>query len=209
MCMYVYVCVCIYIYIYICVCIYVFTCIYMDMYVCVYIYIYICIFIVFVFLYICILFCFYVGFFWVNKLWCSFRTRPSIPVFVCIIVLCYVPCCMLGKINLLLLYSPWLDKLNYIKLLIYIYIKVFTQVPWILMYSSFTLFWILIQKVLIRLLPYLTYKFNINKWEGRCEPRWAQSDYWSLIFIRLLPYFTCCWRIALVWEIYFKIFIKR
>ena len=64
----------------------------------------------------------------------------------------------------------------------YIYIKVFTQFPWTLMYSSFTLFWILIQKVLIRLLPYLTYKFNINKWEGRCEPRWAQSDYWSLIF---------------------------
>ena len=41
--------------------------------------------------------------------------------------------------------------------------KVFTQVPWILMYSSFTVFWILIQKVLIRLLPYLTYKFNMNE----------------------------------------------
>ena len=45
----------------------------------------------------------------------------------------------------------------------YIYIKVFTQVPWTLMYSSFTVFWILIQMVLIRLLPYLTYKFNINE----------------------------------------------
>ena len=33
----------------------------------------------------------------------------------------------------------------------------------LLMYSSFTVFWILIQKVLIRLLPYLTYKFNINE----------------------------------------------
>ena len=31
------------------------------------------------------------------------------------------------------------------------------------MYSSFTVFWILIQKVLIRLLPYLTYTFNINE----------------------------------------------
>ena len=31
------------------------------------------------------------------------------------------------------------------------------------MYSSFTVFWILIQKVLIILLPYLTYKFNINE----------------------------------------------
>ena len=31
------------------------------------------------------------------------------------------------------------------------------------MYSSFTVLWILIQKVLIRLLPYLTYKFNINE----------------------------------------------
>ena len=31
------------------------------------------------------------------------------------------------------------------------------------MYSSFTVFWILNQKVLIRLLPYLTYKFNINE----------------------------------------------
>ena len=37
------------------------------------------------------------------------------------------------------------------------------MVPWTLMYSSFTVFWILIQKVLIRLLPYLTYKFNINE----------------------------------------------
>ena len=37
--------------------------------------------------------------------------------------------------------------------------QVFTQVPWTLMYSSFTVFWILIQKVLIRLLPYLTNKF--------------------------------------------------
>ena len=57
----------------------------------------------------------------------------------------------------------FIEKLNYIKLLIYIYIKVFTQVPWTLMYSSFTVFWILNQKVLIRLLPYLTYKFNINE----------------------------------------------
>ena len=31
----------------------------------------------------------------------QFQDRPSIPVFLCIIVLCYVPCCMLGKINLL------------------------------------------------------------------------------------------------------------
>ena len=46
---------------------------------------------------------------------------------------------------------------------IYIYIEVFTHVPWTLMYSSFTVFWILIQKVLIRLLPYLIYKFSINK----------------------------------------------
>ena len=58
--------------------------------------------------------------------------------------------------------QTFIEKINYIKPS-YIYIKVFTQVPWTLMYSSFTVFWILIQMVLIRLLPYLTYKFNINE----------------------------------------------
>ena len=46
----------------------------------------------------------------------------------------------------------------------YIYIsKYLLKSLGLLMYSSFTVFWILIQKVLIRLLPYLTYKFNINE----------------------------------------------
>ena len=35
----------------------------------------------------------------------------------------------------------------------FLYIEVFTRVPWTLMYSSFTVFWIFIQKVLIGLLP--------------------------------------------------------
>ena len=69
------------------------------------------------------------------------------------------------------LWYPWnrafIEKINYIKLLIYISKYLLRSLGWILlmkyMYSSFTVFWILIQMVLIRLLPYLTYKFNINE----------------------------------------------
>ena len=87
--MYIYMCVCVCVYMYLnaCMCMYVYIYIYIYMYipcVCTFVHLYFC----FVLLW----------FFGVNKLWCSFMTRPSIPAFLCIIVLCYAPCSLLDKI---------------------------------------------------------------------------------------------------------------